>query len=55
MSLNGPAFYALPVNNSKIVLQKSSWIVPDTLPFGQQSLVPFKAGQKLQWKVTSND
>ncbi len=55
MSLNGPAFYALPVNSSKIVLQKSSWIVPDTLPFGQQSLVPFKAGQKLQWKVTSND
>ena len=55
MSLNGPAFYRLPVNNSKIVLQKSSWTVPETLPFGQQSLVPFKAGQKLQWKVTSND
>ena len=55
MSLNGPAFYQLPVNNSQIVLQKSSWTVPDTLPFGQQSLVPFKAGQKLQWKVTSND
>jgi len=55
MSLNGPAFYRLPVNNSKIVLQKSSWTVPETLPFGQQSLVPFKAGQKLQWKVTSDD
>ena len=55
MSLNGPAFYALPVNNSQIVLQKSSWTVPETLPFGQQTLVPFKAGQKLQWKVTSND
>ena len=55
MSLNGPAFYQLPVNTSKIVLQKSSWTVPETLPFGQQSLVPFKAGQKLQWKVTSND
>jgi len=55
MSLNGPAFYRLPVNNSKIVLQKSSWTVPETLPFGQESLVPFKAGQKLQWKVTSND
>ncbi len=55
MSLNGPAFYRLPVNNSRIVLQKSSWTVPETLPFGQESLVPFKAGQKLQWKVTSND
>ncbi len=55
MSLNGPAFYQLPLNTSKIVLQKSSWTVPETLPFGQQSLVPFKAGQKLQWKVTSDD
>ncbi len=55
MSLNGPAFYQLPVNNSKIVLQKSSWTVPETLPFGQQSLVPFKAGKVLQWKVTSDD
>ena len=33
----------------------ASWTVPDTLPFGQQSLVPFMAGQKLRWKVTSND
>ncbi len=55
MSLNGPAFYQLPVNNSKIVLQKSSWTVPETLPFGEQSLVPFKAGKVLQWKVTSDD
>ena len=55
MSLNGPAFYELPVNKSKIVLQKSSWTVPETLPFGQETLVPFKAGQKLQWKVTVND
>jgi len=54
MSLNGPAFYQLPVNNSKIVLQKSSWTVPETLPFGEQSLVPFKAGKVLQWKVTSD-
>ena len=55
MSLNGPGFYQLPVNTSKIVLQKSNWTVPETLPFGQQSLVPFKAGKVLQWKVTSDD
>ena len=55
MSLNGPAFYQLPLNTSKIVLQRSSWTVPETLPFGQQTLVPFKAGKVLQWKVTSDD
>jgi len=55
MSLNGPAFYQLPVNSAKINLQKSSWAVPETLPFGQQVLIPFKAGKTLQWKVTTND
>jgi dihydroorotase len=54
MSLNGPAFYQLPTNNTKIVLQKSDWTVPDTLPFGQQTLIPFKAGKKLQWKILND-
>ena len=51
MSLNGPAFYNLPVNKDQIELQKSNWTVPDSLPFGQQNLIPFKAGETLQWKV----
>lgn len=52
MSINGAAFYQLPVNNGKVILQKSTWTVPDNLPFGGLNLVPFKAGEKLQWKVT---
>jgi len=55
MSLNGAAFYQLPVNKDKIILQKSTWTVPESLPFGQQNLIPFKAGEKLQWKVNIND
>ncbi len=51
MSLNGPAFYQLPVNSDKIILKKSAWTVPDSLAFGQQNLIPFKAGESLQWKV----
>jgi dihydroorotase len=51
MSLNGPAFYQLPLNNDKVILQKTTWTVPDMLPFGQQNLIPFKAGEKLQWKL----
>ena len=54
MSLNGPAFYQLPVNSAKIDLHKSSWTVPETLPFGQQVLVPFKAGEQLRWKVIND-
>jgi dihydroorotase len=55
MSLNGPAFYQLPVNQGKVVLQKTSWTIPETLPFGQQTLIPFKAGKTLQWKLIAND
>lgn len=55
MSLNGPAFYQLPVNQGKIALQKTSWTIPETLPFGQQTLIPFKAGKTLQWKLIVND
>ena len=55
MSLNGPAFYQLPVNKDRLVLQKSTWAVPDSLPFGKQNLIPFKAGETLQWKVVLDD
>jgi dihydroorotase len=55
MSLNGPAFYRLPVNTNSINLEKSAWTVPDSLPFAQQSLIPFKAGETLQWKIVDDD
>jgi dihydroorotase len=51
MSINGPMFYQLPINKGKITLQKSAWTVPHKLPFGQQNLIPFKAGETLQWEV----
>ena len=55
MSLNGPAFYQLPVNKDRLVLHKTTWTVPDSLPFGQQNLIPFKAGETLHWKVVLDD
>ena len=55
MSINGPTFYHLPVNSDKVTLQKTTWTVPDNLPFGQQHLIPFRAGEKLQWKIIENE
>ena len=55
MSRNGAAFYRLPVNNDKIVLQKKTWTIPENLQFGKETLIPFKAGKKLKWKVIKND
>lgn len=50
-SLNGPAFYNLPVNTKKITLKKRQWIVPDSYAFGGESLIPFRAGETLSWKL----
>ncbi|OVA07746.1 Amidohydrolase 1 [Macleaya cordata] len=49
-SFNGPDFYGLPRNASKIKLIKKSWKVPEsyTLAAGGE-LVPMFAGQTLDW------
>jgi len=50
-SLNGPAFYGLPINNDKVSLVKTSQQVPASI--GQQSLAvsPYKAGETLVWSL----
>ena len=50
-SLNGPAYYNLPVNSKKITLQKTQWQVPESYPFGGETVTPFRAGQTLNWKM----
>ena len=50
-SLNGPAFYGLPVNTGSLTLQRTPYQVPDELPLGDSSVVPLAAGESLPWKV----
>ena len=50
-SLNGPAFYGLPVNSDTITLEKSAWDVPETMAFGADVVVPIKAGEQMTWQV----
>ena len=51
MSLNGPAFYRLPANIEKITIEKSEWEIPESLDYADELLIPFKAGETLQWKI----
>jgi dihydroorotase len=51
MSLNGPKFYRLPVNTLQITIEKSEWQVPQTLDYPGGLLIPFKAGETLQWSI----
>jgi len=52
-SLFGADFYGLPRNDSKLTLTKTSAIVPETLPFGNHALVPFRAGEEITWNISS--
>jgi len=52
-SLNGPRFYGLPVNEDFIEITKVAVTQPEEIALGDETVVPFLAGQTLQWKVTS--
>ena len=50
-SHNGPDFYNLPRNSDTITLVKQAWTVPNTLPLGNDIVVPIKANEQLSWMV----
>lgn len=51
----GAEFYQLPINSTKMTLEKLDWLVPSTYPFGTESLRPFAANQTLKWKITEKE
>ena len=55
MSCNGADFYKLPRNQGSITLARNEWVVPDSLPYPDSSLIPFKAGETLHWKLLDNE
>ncbi|KAL6578380.1 Dihydroorotate dehydrogenase (fumarate) [Orobanche minor] len=48
-SFNGPYFYGLPRNSSKISLSRTRWKVPESFCLGWGEIVPMFAGQMLDW------
>lgn len=50
-SLNGPAFYGLAPNVDNLTLVRKPWRVPEALPVAADSLVPWLAGERLEWQV----
>jgi len=50
-SLNGPAFYQLPVNEDKITLVQKEWDIPATLSFGNDVVVPIRGSDSIAWQV----
>ncbi|KAM7275910.1 hypothetical protein ACFE04_017776 [Oxalis oulophora] len=52
-SLNGPDFYGLPRNTSKIKLTKTPWKVPESHTFSFGEIVPMFAGETLEWQAST--
>jgi len=50
-SIHGPDFYGLPRNQDRITLVKEAWSVPQELPFHEDTLVPFRAGGTMGWRI----
>ena len=50
-SFFGADFYGLNRNHEKITLVKKETHIPETLPFGDDELVPLRAGDTCSWQV----
>ena len=50
-SFHGADFYGLPRNRERIALQKQSWMVPASYPFGEDELIPYRAGEPVSWSL----
>ncbi len=47
----GADFYGLPRNNGHLTLVKESWQPPPHYAFGSDTLVPFRAGEPIPWRL----
>jgi dihydroorotase len=51
-SFHGPDFYRLPRNSGTITLEKSAWQVPAYYGFGQARVIPLRAGEQVNWRLS---
>jgi dihydroorotase len=47
----GADFYGLPRHRESITLLKKAWQPPASYPFGAGSLVPYRAGESIAWRL----
>ena len=48
---NGANFYSLPPNEKQCILKKINWQVTESYDFGNDRVIPMKAGETLNWKL----
>jgi len=50
-SENGANFYGLPLNEGTLTLVRESWQVEESIALADDTLVPFLAGETLNWRI----
>lgn len=50
-SENGARFYDMPLNSQQITLVRQPWTVESAINIGDDRLVPFLAGETLNWQI----
>jgi dihydroorotase len=52
-AFHGPDFYGLPRNTGTVTLHRRPCPVPAEYPFGDETIVPLRAGESLAWSVAN--
>ena len=50
-SVFGAQFYGLPPNRERVTLRREPWRIPERFAFGEDDLVPLRAGDTLPWRL----
>ena len=53
-SHHGPDFYGLKRNTESIMLEKNSWVVPESYKLANSEIVPFFGGRSLSWRLLTD-
>jgi dihydroorotase len=52
-SERGADFYGRPRNAGHVVLEREPWQVPSSYPFGEEEVVPLRAGGSVAWRMVT--
>jgi len=47
----GADFYGMPRNADTVTLVREPWTVPADYPFGEETIVPLRAGEAIRWRL----
>lgn len=48
---HGADFYGLPRNEGEQTIVNEKWVVPASYAFGNQQVVPLRAGEEIGWQM----